>query len=539
MLAMWYPLLHITSLVSATLIQTAHQVTHLPNYNDKTPINFSHYAGRLQLPSNGQTMFYWFVESEQNPSTDPLVLWLNGGPGCSSLTGFFTELGPFVVQSDLSVKRNPYAWNRKANMLFLESPSGVGFSQPKLDPSEYNDNFTSARMLDFLRQFFLAYPTYQNRPLYIAGESYAGMYIPHLVDAIVHDNHMWPTVNLHGFAIGNPITDHAIDNRAFLDYYYTHGMISIEHYTAVQRTCNASALAMYAGIWANYSMDEPCANAVRACMDESDNRNLNRYDIYGDVCQLEIFQPEPYRNVRPMHRGRIGPCATVFTQAYLQLSEVQKAIHVDDAKPFKWTECINEITDVLYNRTRSVLPLYPTILSKGLKVLIFSGDADSMVNFMGTQRWITHEGLKLPVKTKWQPWFGPDHQLAGYTEEYQGLNFTTVKGASHMVAATRPLHGLYLFECFLYGKEVCAKFTYPHDNLEYLSGEDVVYSSDDGDDDTQVAFLETLQLWHYALWYSTIVAATIASVLAINRVAKTPAQYAALTGESKPLYTPH
>ncbi|KAF0758026.1 hypothetical protein AaE_004069, partial [Aphanomyces astaci] len=123
---------------------SSHQITSLPGYNDAKPINFDQYAGHIPLPSNGQKMFYWLVESESNPSTDPLVLWLNGGPGCSSLTGFFAELGPFVVQSDLSVKRNPYAWNRKANVMFLESPAGVGFSQ-SVNGTEYNDDFTADR----------------------------------------------------------------------------------------------------------------------------------------------------------------------------------------------------------------------------------------------------------------------------------------------------------------------------------------------------------------------------------------------------------
>ncbi|RHZ24317.1 hypothetical protein DYB37_010120, partial [Aphanomyces astaci] len=104
-----------------------HQIHDLPGYNDSTPIDFKHYAGRLPLPSSGQELFYWLVESQDDPATDPIVLWLNGGPGCSSLGGFFTELGPFVVQSDLTVKRNKYAWNRHANMVFLEAPAGVGF----------------------------------------------------------------------------------------------------------------------------------------------------------------------------------------------------------------------------------------------------------------------------------------------------------------------------------------------------------------------------------------------------------------------------
>ncbi|KAF0698706.1 hypothetical protein As57867_010666, partial [Aphanomyces stellatus] len=403
-----------------TAIQTAHQVTDLPNYNDESPIDFNHYAGHMELPSNGQKMFYWFVESDHNPETDPLVLWLNGGPGCSSLGGFFTELGPFVVQSDLSVKRNKYAWNRKANVVFLESPSGVGFSQPKLDPSEYNDDVTTARTREFLDLFFQAYPAYKHRDFYITGESYGGMYIPFLVNNLV--NAPLPAANLKGFAIGNPYTDVAIDNRAYMDYYYTHGMISIEDYGAIQTNCNDTTLATYAGVFSDSSADDPCAKAIHRAMRDSDHGSLNPYYIFGDVCLMENSQGQAlqYKNVRPMHRGNIGPCTDKFTQSYLRLPKVQKAIHVT-GDHVEWVNCMGHDT-IQYNRSVSSLPLYPNILSKDLKALIFSGDADSIVNFIGTQRWITTEGLKLNVKTKWQPWFGPDKQLAGYTEEYDGLN---------------------------------------------------------------------------------------------------------------------
>jgi hypothetical protein len=135
----------------------------------------------------------------------------------------------------------------------------------------------------------------------------------------------------------------------------------------------------------------------------------------------------------------------------------------------KWTNCNDQVASA-YTRSPSALPLYPDILSTDIKTLIFSGDADSVVNFIGTERWISSEGLQLNILEKWHAWFGPDKQLAGYTQKYDGLTFKTVKGAGHMVATTRPLHALYMFECFLYGTELCAAFDYPRDNLEYLSG---------------------------------------------------------------------
>ncbi|RHZ38159.1 hypothetical protein DYB26_005991 [Aphanomyces astaci] len=388
-------------LLAVVAASSPHKITSLPGYNDAKPINFDQYAGHIPLPSNGQKMFYWLVESESNPSTDPLVLWLNGGPGCSSLSGFFTELGPFVVQSDLSVKRNPYAWNRKANMVFLDSPAGVGFSQPLLNASEYHDDVTAARSREFLKQFLELYPQYKNRDFYITGESYAGMYIPFLVHKLVTD----PVENLHltGFAIGNPYTDQKTDG-----------------------------------------------NSIIVCL--------------------------------------------------------------------------------------SSLDKYPTILNAGLKGLIYSGDADAIVNFIGTQRWLTDDGLNLTVTEKWQAWFGPDKQLAGYTERYTNLTFTTIKGAGHMVPAARPLHALYMFECFLYSNRECNEvFDYPKDPAEYLSGADLTAPTTNGQDDDAGAVV-----W----WWLGIAAAVAVGVAVVVMVVlkKTQrdkkVQYVELnSGTAKPAYS--
>lgn len=70
---------------------------------------------------------YVLFESQRDPDNDPLLLWLNGGPGCSSLIGMVYENGPFVFNTPGSVKFtiNEYSWNKKANVLYIESPGGV------------------------------------------------------------------------------------------------------------------------------------------------------------------------------------------------------------------------------------------------------------------------------------------------------------------------------------------------------------------------------------------------------------------------------
>ncbi|OQS02911.1 serine protease family S10, partial [Thraustotheca clavata] len=418
----------------------------------------------VTLPSNGQNMFYWLVESQNNPSTDPIVLWLNGGPGCSSLGGLFTELGPFVVKSDLTLGRNPYSWNRKANIVFLESPAGVGYSSPLLSDDEYNDVTTTERAYEFLSEFFQLYENYQNRDFFITGESYAGVYIPFLVARLLEQP--LKNANLKGFAIGNPFTDSAIDGTSTFDYLYSHAMVSIEVYDSIQKHCPYDILAM---CLASRGCTNECAMELVRGYSEANEVALNPYNIYGDVCLLPPDQSvlvAPH-NIRPLNRGVIGPCQSKFMTMYLNLAQVQEAIHANASSSTEWANCNMDVTN-LYDRVLSALPKYQTIITSGLKSMIYSGDTDAVVNFMGTERWIAR--LNLSIESPWKAWFGPDKQLAGYTQEYTNLTFTTVKGAGHMVAATRPLHALYMFECFIYGNKLCNTFTYPHDDLEVLTG---------------------------------------------------------------------
>merc|ERR1719359_23928 len=77
---------------------------------------------------NPKNYFYWFFESRKSPKHAPLVLWLTGGPGCSSEIALFTENGPCQVTKDGRTTRvNPYSWNRKANIVFVDQPAGTGF----------------------------------------------------------------------------------------------------------------------------------------------------------------------------------------------------------------------------------------------------------------------------------------------------------------------------------------------------------------------------------------------------------------------------
>lgn len=74
------------------------------------------------------------AESRNDPKTDPLVIWLTGGPGCSSQLAFWTENGPYTYKYSKSgtervlINYNENSWNNRANVLWLDQPVGTGFS---------------------------------------------------------------------------------------------------------------------------------------------------------------------------------------------------------------------------------------------------------------------------------------------------------------------------------------------------------------------------------------------------------------------------
>ncbi len=117
--------------------------------------------------------FVWIAESQNDPSTDPILFWSNGGPGCSGLFGMGFENGPFQAQSDGGLLPSEYSWNKRATVVWFEQPAGVGFSYSDnpADYNNYNDTVSSTDNAAFLTAFFAAYPKYQSLKLFLTSES--------------------------------------------------------------------------------------------------------------------------------------------------------------------------------------------------------------------------------------------------------------------------------------------------------------------------------------------------------------------------------
>lgn len=354
----------------------------------------------------------------------------NSGPGCSSLGyGAMEELGPFRVHSDgTTLYRNEYAWNKVANVLFLESPAGVGFSYSNTS-SDYNnagDKNTAADSFTFLMNWLERFPQYKGRDLYLTGESYAGHYVPQLAHTILTNNKITKqkVINLKGIAIGNALIDDNTWNQGRYDYYWTHALNSDETHTGITKNCDYNS-----GIF-----NKEC----QSYQSQGDNEhgNLDTYNIYAPNCGTRNLN-SGYSSV-----GDFDPCTDNYVLPYLNLPEVQQALH---ARSTSWDFCAG----LGWNDWEpTILPTIQKLITSSIRIWVYSGDTDGVVPITSSRYAINT--FKLPVKTAWRAWYS-DNEVGGYVVEYEGLVLTTVRGSGHTVPSYQPGRALTMISSFLNG----------------------------------------------------------------------------------------
>jgi len=435
------------------------KITYLPGYDRE--IKFAQYAGYVNVnEETGRNLFYWFTESQNNPATDPVILWLNGGPGCSSLGGFFEELGPFTPRptghgNDTKLELNPYSWNNVANVIFLESPSGVGFSY-STNTSDYNvgDVRTANDSYNFLLQFFQMYPQFAKNPFWVTGESYGGHYVPNLAQRIIVGNgENAQKINLVGFMAGNAWTDAPLDNLGAVIDWYTHSLISENTYNVMVNACDFYNIGPLKS-----DQYDPATCTQYQQIASTEMGNIDIYEIYSDVCltansghQLMKHLAASESKLAAFAKDRtygMEPCEDGWLTNYLNQADVKSAIHASPT--IEWVGCSSVVNYSYTDLLASMLPVYQFLLKTDIQMIVYSGDVDGIVPTPGTKLWL--DQLALPITEAWRPWIGTDGQVAGYTTGFQGLRFLTVRGAGHLVPGTQPGRALNFFERIIAGK---------------------------------------------------------------------------------------
>eukprot|EP01123_Difflugia_compressa_P013788 TRINITY_DN6622_c0_g1_i1.p1 TRINITY_DN6622_c0_g1~~TRINITY_DN6622_c0_g1_i1.p1 ORF type:complete len:431 (-),score=75.01 TRINITY_DN6622_c0_g1_i1:183-1475(-) len=402
-------------------------------------------SGYITVPGpkndNGTHLFYWFFESRNAPSTSPFIIWLTGGPGCSSMVALFYENGPYTLKgSTLSI--NPYSWNTVSNILWIDQPVGTGYSYADSFSDYVGDEKAVAEDLyQFIQQFFKQNPKYNNQ-VYIFGESYAGHYIPAFGARVVSGNqNLQPgdlTVNLKGIAIGNGWVDPYTQYGAYADLLASKNLLdktSQDTYNDVLYPACAGLIS--SGLWP--AAFEECSLSTEGVLADAElqaGRTINVYDVT-IPCQVE-------------------PLCYDFSDAdtYLNLADVKAGL---GASPnVTWEDC-NQAVHLLFldDWVGNFADDVPAILAANVDVLIYSGTNDFICNYIGGSRWVS--AMKWPGQTAYNAasyvnW-EVDGKVAGQSKSAQGLTFLQVYNAGHMVPMNQPVNSLAMVQQFIQQKQ--------------------------------------------------------------------------------------
>ncbi|ODA81883.1 hypothetical protein RJ55_00388 [Drechmeria coniospora] len=414
---------------------------HIVNKTERKPSlaelgvdNVTQHSGYIDV-ADDKHLFYWFFESRNDPENDPVVLWLNGGPGCSSMIGLFDEVGPVTAPAEnLTLVRNAHSWNNNASIIFLDQPVGTGFSYGASNVSTTAE--ASRDVYAFLTLFFEKFPDYSKLDFHMAGKSYAGTYIPIFAHEILSRAN--GSIKLKSVMIGNGITD------------------PLTQYGALRpMACGGGGHEPVLDEEQCEAMDEAlpsCENLIRQCQDEGTAKECGWARVSCDLNLLDAYS-KSNRSLCDVRRAQ-GSLGVSFGREFLNLPHVQDALGV---KPSRFDICSDQVY-FDFVRGESMLPAYkfvPKILDK-ISVLIYAGDASLICNWLGNRAWV-HKldwtGSKdFNEAADDRLRISPDREAYGEIKSAKNLAFARVYGAGKNVATDRPEAALDLFNRWVGGE---------------------------------------------------------------------------------------
>jgi len=404
----------------------------------ETTTGVAQHAGTFNIDQGTKSYFYWAFESRTMAADAPTILWMTGGPGCSSSLATLEENGPCHVNKDGSTTLNPFSWNEFANVIFIDQPAGVGFSSGKENDS--NEQMVADDMYQFLQAFFKTYPSL-NTEFYVFGESYAGHFAPMTASRVFNASQAGEGVkiNLVGLGVGNGLTDPLIQYKYYGQLAYNWSIevqgkpvVSLDTYTQMQEAVPS------------------CIESIKKCNEGAGDYECTRSQ---DSCNEAILGPfqETGKNLYDITKPCVGQLCYDFSNTikYMNTKKVQEQLGVSK----EWEVCDFGVhshfgADWMHDFQQTV----PPMLAGGIRVLIYAGDLDFICNWIGNKAWA--QAL---------PWTGQDafnaagdndwNAGAGKLRTANGFSFLQVHKAGHMVPRDQPKAALQMVKDFVVTKK--------------------------------------------------------------------------------------
>ena len=391
---------------------------------------------------SNQNYFFWFFEARNQKPDTPTAMWLTGGPGCSSMMALLAENGPCTVNKNLTTTPNPASWNNDVNIMWVDQPTGVGFSYGDTGDYDHDEAGVAEDMYHFLQSFFDANPSYRKNRFFVFGESYGGHYVPSVANRVFIGNQAKEDtpINLAGIGIGNGLTNPEVQYQYYAEMAYNNSYgiktVSKSQYDQMVKATPA-CIEQIKKCQQDTSV---CAAAQTSC----NNALIGPYEQGG---------LNPYDIRKPCGSN---PLCYDFSQVttFLNQQSTLDALHVSKESA-KWTSCNYKVnadfaSDWMKEFEGKVAPM----LEGGVQALVYAGDVDFICNWMGNKAWT----LALPWSGKAafnaaadRDWVGHDGSKAGTVRSANGLTFLQINKAGHMVPMDQPDNALLMFNTFTSG----------------------------------------------------------------------------------------
>ncbi|KAI9716034.1 MAG: Cell death protease [Chrysothrix sp. TS-e1954] len=417
-------------------------VSSLPGAPEGDPLLKMH-AGHIEVsPETHGNLFFWHYQNRHIGDKQRTVIWLNGGPGCSSEDGALMEVGPYRVREGGNLEYNNGSWDEFANLLFVDQPVGTGFSYVDTNAYIHELDEMADHFVAFLERWFEVFPDYAHDDLYLAGESYAGQHIPYISRAILERNKkktLSAPWHLAGMLIGNGWIDPVAQYPSYLQFSYAENLIIPGSSIASTVEASQKACMEVLNAGAKDHVDSgSCEKVLQTILDQTKNRQapemqqcVNMYDVrLRDDSSCGMNWPPDLKDITP----------------YLRREDVKAALHVDANKRAGWTECAGAVSSS-FSTPKSVpaVKLLPDILAAGVPILLFSGGQDLICNHIGTENlirrlsWLDGKGFELsPGITAPKRAWTFEGEEAGIWQEARNLTYVLFYNASHMVPFDYP-----------------------------------------------------------------------------------------------------
>ncbi|RIB08408.1 Alpha/Beta hydrolase protein, partial [Gigaspora rosea] len=414
-------------------------VRYLPGLPDNADLKM--HAGHITLDQNtNSNIFFWLMHNRHIAEKPKLIIWLNGG----DMDGVFLESGPWRINNDQTLRLIDGAWNEYANVLYVDQPIGTGFSFANSNSYLHNVTQIPDQFLLFLDKFFEIFPEYAKDEMYLAGESFAGTFIPYIASAILKRNsERKSSVNLRynfkGIAIGNGWIDPIAQYNAYYTFALEHNLLDEEHKTLAKDQLDICMKSQKEKV--RIHLNE-CEKILQLILINSQKETcINQYDIRDHSDSFPSC-------------GMSWPYELETVSTYLRRSDVIGAIHAS-AQQIGWIECNNGVGRGFDNDpSPPSVQLLPSIL-KQIDVLLYAGDQDLICNRKGLEdmikelEWNGAKGFQVDfLNLTEKPWLVND-KPAGYMLSERNLTYVVVHDASHMISYDKPGASMALMYWFM------------------------------------------------------------------------------------------